>query len=87
MDGCCYKSTGGELSTLGCTAVSSTSPASAASCLLLDQHQQQRQHAAAPGSMLPSFGFTQEQVRESASLSINAFRSHAQTNRRDVSYS
>ena len=64
--GCCYKST--ELSMHGGSAGGSSS-------LLLDG--QQRQHVcgspssaagAAPGSMLPSFGFTQEQVRACQSM-------------------
>ena len=83
MDGCCYKST--ELSMhAGGGAGCSTSSASS---LLLDQ--QQRQHvcgtpsaaaAAGAGSMLPSFGFTQEQVR--ACRSVNHSVSAAAAARR-----
>jgi len=63
--GCGYKSA--ELSIHGAGGAGCSGSSSSSSSLLLDQ---QRQHvcgstsaaAAASGSMLPSFGFTQEQV-------------------------
>jgi len=86
--GCCYKSTS-DLSMHG-GGGGGCSTSSSASSLLLDQ--QQRQHvcatpsaAAGPGSMLPSFGFTQEQVRacELVRLSVTRLR-RPSADRREV---